>query len=89
MFLLLEILINRGLPRFSCLARLNLKKIKKLDTMRLSYFSDIQNGMRLTLKLEEEYYTNNLCIIDAVQICIRFHPSLQIVFKTLKLKFWS
>ena len=27
-------------------------------------------------KLEGKYYTNNLCIIDAVQICITFHPQL-------------
>ena len=67
-----------------------------LQHPKKSYFSDIQNGMRLTFrctksvkKLEGKYYTNNLCIIDAVQICVTFHPSLQIVFKTLKLKFWG
>ena len=79
-----------------CSSKLKPTSAQCLQHPKKSYFSDIQNEMRFTFgctksvkKLEEEYYTNNICIIDAVQICIRFHPSLQIVFKTLKLKFWS
>ena len=41
-------------------------------------------------KLERKYYTNNLYITDAVQICnSSIHYILQLIFWKLKLKFWD